>query len=62
MLRVHLSHLTELQQDIVRLRFGHGLRSKEIAQILNTSDSSVRTLLSRALNLLRNMYLQQEEV
>jgi RNA polymerase sigma factor (sigma-70 family) len=62
MLRIHLSHLTELQQDIVRLRFGHGLRSKEIAQMLNTSDSSVRTLLSRALNLLRTMYLQQEEV
>jgi len=59
-LRTYLSNLSELQQEIVRLRFGHNLRSKEIAQRLNKSDTLVRVLLSRALNLLRSMYQKQE--
>lgn len=58
-LRAHLSALTEKQQEIVRLRFGYGLRSKEIAQRLNTSDNVIRVLLSRALNSLRRMYSQE---
>ncbi|MBO0782696.1 MAG: sigma-70 family RNA polymerase sigma factor [Ktedonobacteraceae bacterium] len=61
-LRAHLSHLSELQQEIVRLRFGHGLRLKEIAQQLNKSDNVIRVTLSRALNLLRIRYRQQEGV
>ncbi|MBO0795771.1 MAG: sigma-70 family RNA polymerase sigma factor, partial [Ktedonobacteraceae bacterium] len=61
-LRAHLSHLSELQQEIVRLRFGHGLRLKEIAQQLNKSDNVIRVTLSRALNLLRTRYRQQEGV
>ncbi|WP_126554995.1 RNA polymerase sigma factor [Dictyobacter kobayashii] len=60
LLRENISKLSELQQEIVRLRFGHGLRSKEIAQRLNKSDNLVRVLLSRALNYLRGMYQQQE--
>ncbi|HEU5228270.1 MAG TPA: RNA polymerase sigma factor [Ktedonobacteraceae bacterium] len=62
LLRVHLSNLSELQQEIVRLRFGYGLRSKEIAQRLNKSDSVIRVTLSRTLNLLRRKYFQQEEM
>ncbi|GLV60300.1 hypothetical protein KDH_71200 [Dictyobacter sp. S3.2.2.5] len=58
-LREHLVKLSELQQEIVRLRFGHDLRTKEIAQIVNTSDNVVRVLLSRALNLLRGIYKQE---
>jgi RNA polymerase sigma factor (sigma-70 family) len=59
-LRAHLSHLSELQQEIVRLRFGEGLRLKEVALRLNKSDSVIRVTLSRTLNLLRRVYLQQE--
>ncbi|WP_126600170.1 RNA polymerase sigma factor [Dictyobacter aurantiacus] len=60
MLRENISRLSELQQEIVHLRFGHGLRTKEIAQRLNKSDGLVRVLLSRAINYLRGMYRQQE--
>lgn len=56
-LHVHLSNLSELQQEIVRLRFGHGLRLKEIARRLNKSEGVIRVTLSRALNLLRRKYL-----
>ncbi len=59
-LRAHLVKLTALQQEIVRLRFAHDLRTKEIAQIVNTSDNVVRVLLSRSLNFLRSVYKQQE--
>jgi RNA polymerase sigma-70 factor (ECF subfamily) len=62
LLRVHLSNLSELQQEIVHLRFREGLRLKEIALRLNKSDNVIRVTLSRALNLLRRMYLQQEGV
>lgn len=62
MLRLHLSTLSELQQEIVRLRFGHGLRLKDIARHLNKSEGVVRVTLSRALNLLRRIYLQQKGV
>ncbi len=59
-LRAHLDTLSSLQQEIVRLRFAYDLRTKEIAQIVNTSDGVVRVMLSRALNTLRRVYQQQE--
>jgi RNA polymerase sigma factor (sigma-70 family) len=59
LLHAHLSNLSELQQDIVRLRFGEGLPVKEIASRLNKSDGVIRVTLSRTLNLLRRVYLQQ---
>ncbi|GAC1361578.1 MAG: ECF family RNA polymerase sigma factor SbrI [Ktedonobacteraceae bacterium] len=59
-LRAHLNQLSALQQEIVRLRFAYDLRTKEIAQIVNTSDNVVRVMLSRALNSLRRVYNRQE--
>jgi RNA polymerase sigma factor (sigma-70 family) len=60
LLRAHISNLSELQQEIVRLRFGEGLRLKEVAIRLNKSDSVIRVTLSRTLNILRRVYMQQE--
>lgn len=60
LLRAHISNLSDVQQEIVRLRFGHGLRMKEIARRLNTTDNVIRVTLSRALNVLRRLYLQEE--
>jgi RNA polymerase sigma-70 factor (ECF subfamily) len=59
LLRHHLAHLPQQQQAVVRLRFAQGLRCVEIAKTLNKSESAVRMLLSRALNLLRGTYEQQ---
>lgn len=61
-LRLHLSNLSALQQEIILLRFGHGLRLKEIAQRLHKSEGVIRVTLSRTLNHLRRLYLQQEGV
>lgn len=52
-LRAHLAKLPEQQQQVLRLRFSDGLRSTEIARKLNKSESAVRMMLARTLNLLR---------
>jgi RNA polymerase sigma-70 factor (ECF subfamily) len=59
-LRARLATLPIQQQEVLRLRFADGLRSQEIGQRLNKSDSAVRMLLSRAMSFLRSMYDQQK--
>ena len=54
-----IAALSELQQEVLRLRFAHGLHTKEIAQMLKKSDVAIRILLSRTLNHLRRSYEQQ---
>ncbi len=54
-----LHRLPAEQQDLLRLRFGYGLRCAEIAAILGKREQAVRSMLSRTLNLLRTMYAQQ---
>ncbi len=48
--------LPEQQQEVLRLRFGHGLAFGEIALILKKRESAVRMLLSRTLKTLRVLY------
>ncbi len=55
-LKVGIEQLPALQQEILHLRFGLGLRSAEIATILNKNEGAVRATLSRALKLLRKLY------
>ncbi|GLV59310.1 hypothetical protein KDH_61370 [Dictyobacter sp. S3.2.2.5] len=61
LLRSHLSVLPELQQQVLQLRFGDGLRTKEIASRLDKSDGAIRSLLLRSLNLLRDLYTTQNK-
>lgn len=58
-LRAHLAGLPRQQQEVLRLRFGDGLRCTEIARRLHKSDGAVRMLLSRSLNFLRSIYEKQ---
>ena len=59
-LRKHLACLSQLQQEVLRLRFFNDLSTKEIAVRLAKSDSAIRVLLSRTLNHLRGIYEQQK--
>lgn len=59
-LRGRLALLPELQQQVLRLRFADGLRTREIAERLKKSDGAVRSLLLRSLNLLRRLYTHEE--
>ena len=60
-LHKHLKRLPAVQQEAVQLRFIGGLSYPEIAQVLKKREGNVRTLLSRALNTLRRMYMQENE-
>ena len=53
--------LPELQQEMLRLRFGHGLNSDEIGSVIKKNGSAVRMLLSRTLRHLRGLYKDQAE-
>ncbi len=55
-LQASIQQLPALQQEIVRLRFVLGLRSAEIATVLQKSEGAVRVMLSRSLKLLRTIY------
>jgi len=53
-----LEQLSTIQQQIVRLRYGNGLRLVEIAGILKKSEGTVRKMLARTLRHLRTIYEQ----
>ncbi len=61
--RLHttLKELSPLQQEVLQLRFGHGLTCPEIALVVEKSEGAVRMLLSRTLKQLRSIYTKQEE-
>ncbi len=48
--------LSTVQQQVLRLRYGDGLRFAEIAVLLNKREEAVRKLLSRTLSALRTIY------
>lgn len=61
LLQTRIAELPVLQQQVLQLRFGDGLRCTEIATRMQRSEGAVRTLLSRTLNLLRSIYDKGQE-
>jgi RNA polymerase sigma factor (sigma-70 family) len=59
LLQTHMAELSEVQQQVLRLRFGKDLRCSEIATQMHKSEGAIRVLLSRTLNFLRNTYTQK---
>lgn len=59
-LREAVGNLSPIQQTVLKLRFVHNLRSVEIASQVGKSEGAVRVLLSRALNVLRRIYKENE--
>ncbi|GCE11160.1 RNA polymerase sigma factor [Tengunoibacter tsumagoiensis] len=55
-----VQQLSELQQQLLRLRYGDGLRFAEIAILLNKREEALRKLLSRTLITLRQLYQQSD--
>lgn len=51
--------LPELQQEVLRLRFGHGLKFSEMSPVLEKSEPAIRMVLARALQRLRRLYKDQ---
>ena len=57
-----LHTLSELQQEVLRLRFGYDLHCGEIAAILGKREDAVRAMLSRTMNSLRQLYAQRPSI
>lgn len=55
-LHIALKELSPSQQELLQLRFGHGLNCVEIADVLNKTEAAVRMLLWRTLKRLRRTY------
>jgi RNA polymerase sigma factor (sigma-70 family) len=55
-LTAHLKSLSSQQQEVLRLRFALDMRCSEIAAHLGKREGAVKVMLSRALNLLKNIY------
>ncbi len=56
-----IEHLSPLQQQVLYLRFSENLRCAQIAARVGQRESSIRSLLSRVLKLLRRNYDEQEK-
>ncbi|HEV2580155.1 MAG TPA: sigma-70 family RNA polymerase sigma factor [Ktedonobacteraceae bacterium] len=56
-----IEQLSLEQQQLIRLRYGNGLRLVEIAEMLEKPDGTVRKMLARALQQLRAHYEQAEK-
>lgn len=56
-----LQTLSKPQREVLRLRFGHGLKCDEIAPVLEKSEGAVRMILFRTLQYLRRVYKHQEK-
>ncbi len=61
--RLHraIQQLQALQQQLIKLRYGNGLRLVEIAAIFEKPEGTVRKMLVRTLNQLRTMYDKAEK-
>jgi RNA polymerase sigma factor (sigma-70 family) len=55
-LHQYMQRLSYMQQEVLQLRFGGGLRCTEIATLLNKREGTIRSIISRALNELRKHY------
>ncbi|HZS77744.1 MAG TPA: sigma-70 family RNA polymerase sigma factor [Ktedonobacteraceae bacterium] len=55
-LREAIGKLSPLQQQILQLRYGQGMRFAEIAVLLDKREDAVRQMLSRTLTLLGTIY------
>ena len=51
-----IDQLTEVQRDVIILRFGEGLTAPQVADILNKTEEAVRALQRRGLANLRKNY------
>jgi RNA polymerase sigma-70 factor, ECF subfamily len=59
-LRAAMAHLSDLQQQVLVLRFGEQLATHEVAQVMNKTPNAVAVLQHRALNSLRQILESME--
>ena len=56
----HLAHLPPVQQEVIRLKFQHGLSYKEIGEVLNLTATNVGFLIHTGLKTLRQRLASED--
>lgn len=56
----HLAHLPPVQQEVIRLKFQHGLSYKEIGEVLNLTATNVGFLIHTGLKTLRQRLANED--
>jgi len=56
-----VQHLSDMEQDVIVLRFVEGLSHREVAQVIGKSESASRVIQHRALASLRKILVRQEK-
>ena len=61
-LRAAVSHLTPNQQQVLALRFGEGMKAREVAEVMGKSVGAVEALQHRALAALRRTLKKEQNL
>ena len=57
-LRQFISHLNKREQEAIVLKYSNGMSNREIAQILNLTESNVGSILCRTIGKLRKSFVE----
>lgn len=60
-LKSHIEQLSSLQQKVLEMRFHRNLLCSEIAAKMGKNEGAIRVMLSRTLNMLKNIYHTERE-
>ena len=57
-LRVFLARLNKLEQEAIILKYSNGMSNREIAEVLNLTETNVGSILCRTIRKLRNSFIE----
>jgi RNA polymerase sigma-70 factor (ECF subfamily) len=57
-LRQFISHLNKREQEAIVLKYSNGMSNREIAQILNLTETNVGSILCRTIGKLRKSFVE----
>jgi RNA polymerase sigma-70 factor (ECF subfamily) len=60
-LRVFLSRLKKREQEVIILKYSNGMSNREIAGVLNLTETNVGSILCRTIRKLRNSFVESQD-
>lgn len=60
-LRAFLSRLKKREQEVIILKYSNGMSNREIAGVLNLTETNVGSILCRAIRKLRNSFVELQD-
>lgn len=60
-LRAFLSRLKKREQEVIILKYSNGMSNREIAGVLNLTETNVGSILCRTIRKLRNSFVELQD-